>query len=68
MKFLTNKPDHRKRKLSGFVMRRGNETQEQANRRYMEWLQGKIIGEPQATETYTVEQLKAMDIIGIYEP
>lgn len=31
-----------------------------------DWLRGKIIGEPKATDTFTVEQLKAMDVVGVY--
>lgn len=29
---------------------------------------GKIVGRPQATERYTVEELQAMGLIGIYAP
>lgn len=30
--------------------------------------EGKIIGEPRATAAYTVEQLEAMGMVGVYEP
>ena len=32
------------------------------------WLKGKIIGPPKATEAYTVEQLKDMNMVGVYLP
>lgn len=36
---------------------------------FVEWqrqLEGKIIGEPKATEKYTVAELKAMNFVGLY--
>ncbi len=35
---------------------------------HKEWLKGKIIGPPKATEAYTVEQLKDMNMVGVYLP
>ena len=32
------------------------------------WLIGKIIDRPQATSTYTVEQLEKMGYVGVYLP
>jgi hypothetical protein len=32
----------------------------------MAWLEGKIIGAPKATETYTVDELRAMHMVGVY--
>lgn len=43
-----------------------HQTPEEAWHWHKVWLSGKIIGEPQATDTYTVEQLKAMDLVGVY--
>lgn len=33
-----------------------------------EYLKGKVIGDPQATSTYTVDQLKALGMVGVYAP
>ena len=33
---------------------------------HSDWLRGKHIGEPRATETYTVAQLKAIGMVGVY--
>lgn len=33
-----------------------------------DFLRGKVIGPPQATSTYTVDQLRAMGMIGVYSP
>ncbi len=49
-------------------IRSWGETPQKAKDHETEWLKGKIIGPPQATETYTVKQLEAMDIVGIYVP
>lgn len=32
----------------------------------MKWLADKIIGEPKATDTYTVQELKDMGMVGVY--
>lgn len=32
-----------------------------------EWLQDKIIGEPKGTASRSVQELKNMDVVGIYE-
>ena len=34
--------------------------------RHRQWLKDKIIGEPKASEKYTVEQLKEMGLVGVY--
>lgn len=31
------------------------------------WLKGKVLGDPKATYKYTVEELKRMDMVGVYE-
>ena len=36
--------------------------------RHLEWINRNVIGRPKATEAYTVEQLEAMGMIGIYAP
>lgn len=35
---------------------------------YKRQIEGKIIGDPQATKTMTVEQLKAQGFVGLYIP
>lgn len=42
------------------------QTQEEADLRYKKWLAGKRIGSPKATEAYTVEQLEARGMVGVY--
>lgn len=34
--------------------------------RLLVWLEGKIITDPKATKTYSVEQLKTMSMVGVY--
>ena len=55
MRWITNILDPKKYKDSP-----------QAIRNLNEWLSDKIIGEPQATTTYTVEELKKFDMVGVY--
>ncbi len=49
-----------------YIMTSLNETPEDAVKHHREWLAGKIIGDPKATAKYTVEQLKAMGMVGVY--
>lgn len=65
MKFLTNlyNPEIYKKE----IIRIFGETQEQANNNFNKWLKDKIIGKPQATNFYTVEELENRNIVGIYE-
>ena len=67
MKWLSNSPDYRDRKTMFDVPVYELKTHEQAWREWNEWVADKIIGPPQATEHYTVEQLEAMGLIGIYQ-
>lgn len=54
------KPNHK-------PMTFGNESYLDAIRRERELYDRFIKGRPQATDTYTVEQLEAMGMIGLYE-
>lgn len=36
--------------------------------RHLDWIKANIIGPPKATDHYTVEQLEAMNMIGLYAP
>lgn len=68
MKFLSNTHDPKDKNARMYVARRFNETPEEAWRWHRKWLKGKVIGDPQATEAYTVEQLKEMGMVGVYLP
>lgn len=68
MRFLSNTYDPSKLEARVFIVRYGDETQQQAWENHLYWLSGKIIGDPQATETYTVQQLKDMNMVGVYLP
>lgn len=66
MRFLSNTynpdlPDARR-----YVSRNSDETQDQAWEHHRQWLKGKIIGKPQATASKTVEELEAIDMVGVY--
>ena len=50
------------------VARLTHETPEQALERYQAYARGKVIGPPQATPTYTVEELEMQGVVGIYAP
>jgi len=39
---------------------------ERAWKYHLDYLKGKIIGDPQATDVYTVDQLKEMQLVGVY--
>lgn len=66
LKWVSNTYDPKAKDAKMFVFRMPDETQEHAWRTYLQWLNGKVIGEPQATDHYTVEQLKAMGLVGVY--
>ena len=73
MKHLSNIFDHRLPKtrdtFTGFTYhewREGPQAIERAWLRHLEWINQNVIGPPKATDYYTVEQLKASGMIGIY--
>lgn len=66
LRFLSNTHDPKDKNARMYVARSFDETQEEAWRNHLEWLKGKVIGEPQATEAYTVAQLKEMGLVGVY--
>lgn len=68
MKFLSNTYNPTKPDSDLLVCRTFDQTQEEAIGQYRNWLRGKYIGRPQATVKYTVEELEAMDIVGVYDP
>ena len=66
MKFLSNTYDPERKDAPMHVVTRNGETQQEAWYWHLEWLRGKVIGDPQATSAYTVEQLKEMGMVGVY--
>ena len=64
--WITNMAD-RKTSHPEFPMPlRSGQTPHQAFMEQQRWLSGKIIGDPQPTYDYSVAQLKAMHIVGVY--
>lgn len=68
MEFLTNTHDPKDKNAKMYVARRFDQSQEDAWYWHCKWLEGKVIGDPQATEAYTVAQLKEMGLVGVYMP
>ena len=68
MKFLSNIYDPNRPDASQFVSLEGNETQDQAWANHLRWLKGKVIGNPQATTSFSAEELKALHMVGVYQP
>lgn len=67
MRWIANTSDPRLG-IRGIVPCRTGQTQEEADQSYQDFLRGKVFGEPKATDTYTVEELKSMGLVGVYEP
>ena len=67
MKWLTNlfDPNHPDAKRG--VTRRFDETPEEAWNNQVLWLSDKIIGEPKATKHHSVDELKEMNLVGVYK-
>lgn len=68
MKFLDNTHDPKDPRARFYLSTELRQTHEEAWKMHLQWLEGKIIGDPQPTDTYTVEQLKAMGLVGVYKP
>ena len=66
MEWLTNYHDPSDEAFAMAVVVTVGETQAQAVENVRRWLANKIIGEPWASEFYTVEQLKASHMVGVY--
>lgn len=66
MKWLTNISDPRRKEARALIQTILNETPEQAWQRQERYLAGKIIGDPKATDRYSVDELKAMGMVGVY--
>ncbi len=68
MKFLTNTYDPSHPFAPGMVTIGRGETQAEAWARQQRWLEGKIISDPQATQSYSVQELKTRNMVGVYAP
>lgn len=68
MKFLSNIHNPDDEYASAYVTRSFHETQEEAWQHHIEWLKGKVITRPKATDKYTIEELEAMGMVGVYDP
>lgn len=71
LEFLTNTPDPEDPKAQMHLAVDFHEWgdpqgRERAWQRHLEYLSDKVIGDPQGTEKHTVEELKAMGMVGIY--
>jgi len=68
MRWLTNTADPATRDWLTSVVPDPGQTPMEAVREMQDWLKDKIIGDPKASEKFTVEQLKEMSIVGVYLP
>jgi hypothetical protein len=68
MRFLSNTydPTTEGAKESFFGGIKDPQSRNEAWANYLEWVDAHVIGEPQATRTYTVEELKKMGMVGVY--
>ena len=66
LKFLTNIYDPKQLDAPLTISTMPNETSQEAWGRQEEWLKDKFISTPNPTETYTIGQLKAMHMVGVY--
>lgn len=71
MKFLSNtydthKPDARMCFVTSFEGWLDNKVGDYEWEQHLKWIRTNVVGEPQATDTCTVEELKQMGMVGIY--
>ena len=71
MRFLTNIYDPKGLNARTYLALDQHEAMEPQGRerawqRHLEYLSDKIIADPQASDAYTVEELKAMGMVGVY--
>jgi len=67
MNWLTNLYDPKRDDARACLILFIDETEQDAWERQKAWLSDKIIGRPKATDMYTVEQLEAMGLVGVYK-
>ncbi len=66
MKFLTNTGNPKSKETEMQFLPHAGETRAEGWARHLRRLSTRIIGDPQATVVYTVDELKAMDMVGVY--
>jgi hypothetical protein len=67
MKFLTNVFDPKHPDAKRYLSYRLNEDREAQWQYHLKWLNDKVIGLPEASDAYTVEQLVNMGYVGVYK-
>lgn len=67
MKWISNARNPKSAKQAVLTVRLPNQTFDQALQDQQRYLRDKIIGEPQATDKHSVEQLKSFGMVGVYE-
>ena len=67
IKWLTNLYNPELPEAREDIICESGQTQAQAWQNQVEWLKGKLIGKPKATTLYTVEELEAQNLVGIYK-
>lgn len=66
MKHLTNIYDPRRLNAKSMIMTLRGQTQAEAWRLRQQWLSDKMIGSPKATDQYSIRELAAMGLVGVY--
>lgn len=66
LRWLSNTHDPKDPNAKEYVATFIGQSREQAWEMHQRWLAGKLIGKPQATAFYSVEELEEMGIVGVY--
>jgi hypothetical protein len=67
LKWISNIYDPSRDDMAEHVIPEGDESREEAVYWYLFWLVDKVIDEPVATKHYSVDELKAMNYVGVYK-
>lgn len=66
MEWLTNTYNPNAANWADTVHAKNGQSRLEAARSLRQWLSDKQIGDPKPTDTYTVEQLRKMGMVGVY--
>ena len=66
LKWLSNIRDPKLPNQKRYIIRQWDETPEDALYWYNKWLEGKVIGEPKASDTYSALEMIEMGLVGVY--
>lgn len=66
MRWITNTYDPSKPDAWISIIPLPGQTHKEAEESHKKFLRNKIIARPKATDAFTVEQLEAMDMVGVY--